>query len=369
MRSTLPLAVFVASTLTSFAASPKWMKMQTENFEVFSSASPRATRDTIQYLEQVHRFFEQALGPAKGRPRPVRLVIFGSRNEFELYRPSQAAAAFYRPGAERDYIVMGSAGLDVFPLAIHEYVHLLVENSGLKLPLWLNEGIAELYLTMKPRGDKVLVGDLIPGRMQALERDPWVPLRVILSADHKSPIYNEKNRAGSLYGEAWALTHLLLLSEEYRDQFIKLVTALHNGADSVDALVDIYGRRLEVIEQDLRGYLRMDRFQAVLVPVKWSREKEEIAEEPAPEFAVHFTMAELMDRPGEEKRTPSASTYNEGPLRPFRMSRSVCQTRPRSRQAAPCLRHRQPAEDHPPRHRERNHGSYLRPPTGPRRGS
>jgi hypothetical protein len=36
-----------------------------------------------------------------------------------------------------------------------------------------------------------------------------VPLQAIVSADRNSPYYNEKNRAGSLYNEGWALVHML----------------------------------------------------------------------------------------------------------------------------------------------------------------
>jgi hypothetical protein len=65
------------------------------------------------------------------------------------------------------------------------------------------------------QGDKALDGDLIPGRLQALSTEKWVPLQVVLSADHDSPYYNEKNKAGGFYSESWALVHMLSLSREY----------------------------------------------------------------------------------------------------------------------------------------------------------
>ena len=98
---------------------------------------------------------------------------------------------------------------------MHEYVHLVARHAGLKFPPWLNEGTAELYSTIRMQGDKVLVGDLIPARIQALKSDEWVPLSVILSAGPDSPYYNEKNKAGSLYNEGWALVHMLQLSPDY----------------------------------------------------------------------------------------------------------------------------------------------------------
>src|SRR5438046_874231 len=82
-------------------------------------------------------------------------------------------------------------------------------HAGLKFPTWLNEGLADLYSTLRMQGDKALVGDLIPGRLQSLSTEKWVPLSVILSAGQDSPYYNEKSKAGSFYSESWALVHML----------------------------------------------------------------------------------------------------------------------------------------------------------------
>src|SRR6202000_665590 len=103
----------------------------------------------------------------------VRIVAFSSRKEFEPYKLNDFAIAYYHSGLEHDYIVMSHTGAETAPIAIHEYVHLVARHSNLKLPPWLNEGMAELYSTLQPQGDKILVGALIEGRHQALLREKW----------------------------------------------------------------------------------------------------------------------------------------------------------------------------------------------------
>jgi hypothetical protein len=125
-------------------AESRWIRMKSANFEMYSSAGPRSTRDTIREFEQVRGFFLQALGSSPAKPIPVRLVTFGSTKEYEPYRMNEFAIAYYQETLDRDYIVMSRSGSDTFPIAVHEYVHLLVRHSGLKLPPWLNEGLAEL---------------------------------------------------------------------------------------------------------------------------------------------------------------------------------------------------------------------------------
>lgn len=200
-RNTVRLFLIFVGTCLANGADARWIRMRSADFEVYSSAGERNTRDTLHEFEQARSFFTQAMGVDVGQSASIRVLIFGSKKEYEPYRPNEAAAAFYLPAPDHDYIVLGGTGADVFPMAVHEYVHLVARHSGLNYPPWLNEGLAELYSTLKPYAGQILVGSIIPGRYQALLYDKWVPLAVILSADQNSPYYNEKERAGSLYNE------------------------------------------------------------------------------------------------------------------------------------------------------------------------
>ncbi len=175
-------------------------------------------------------------------------MVFGSKKEYEQYRPNEFAIAYYTQIAGRDYIVLSGVSDDVFPVAVHEYVHLVVQHSGLILPPWLNEGLSEMYSTLKPEGDKILIGSLIPGRMYELSQHQWVPLTVILSAGRDSPYYSEKNKAGSLYNEGWALTHMLQLQPRIQPGFCSAAAANHQGQASEDSS----GKRVQQAAQHYR---------------------------------------------------------------------------------------------------------------------
>jgi tetratricopeptide (TPR) repeat protein len=277
--------------------------MHTENFRAYSTAGARATRDTLRHFEQVRAFFLTMLGSDPKRFPPVQLVLFGSRKDYEPYRVNEGAIAYYRPGADQDFIVMGEVGAETFPIAVHEYFHLVAKTSGTGLPAWLNEGMAEVYSTLQPRGDKILVGSLIAGRHQALLMDKWVPLSTILSVDHDSPYYNEKAKMGSFYNESWALTHMLALSDAYRPKFVKLLQAATAGPVPITAVEKAFERPLLLIEKDLQGYLRGTRFQGALLPMKLVKVEDDLPAAPAAAFEVTLTLTELTDRPGHEDAT------------------------------------------------------------------
>jgi len=292
--------------------------MQSPNFEAYSSAGERETRDTLRYFERVRDFFLQVNQREPSKPVPVYVVVFGSEKEYTPYRLNEFATAYYFGGADRDYIVMGRTGEQAAQIAVHEYVHLVARHAGLKFPPWLNEGTAELYSTIRMQGDKVLVGDVIPGRLQALTSEKWVPLSVILSAGPDSPYYNEKNKAGSLYNEGWALVHMLQLSPDYVSKYSEYVQAVQSGVDSGAALEKVYGKTVSAIDKDLQSYIRSVQFYGRLFPVKLASVKENFPATPAPMFDVKLALADLTNRPGKEAetRTTLEDLVREDPKRP-----------------------------------------------------
>ena len=318
MRKLLVIAVLGVILPAARGGEPKWIRMPSADFEIYSSAGEGDTRRALQYLERVRSFFEQALGGGGGQKRePVRVIVFGSKKEYEQVRPNDFAAAYYTQIAGRDYIVLGSVSDEVFPIAVHEYVHLVTQNMGMKFPPWLNEGIAEVFSTMKPTGDKVLVGTPVLGRVQALSREKWVPVSVIVAATHDSPYYNEKNKAGSLYDEGWALTHMLELNSEYSPNFGKFLNEMQKGTPSQKALEGVWGKPLEAIEKDLQAYLRSGTYTGRLFSLKL-QSGEKVAAEPAVMFDVKLTLLDLTNRHGKEGEAKAElqDLMKEDPKRP-----------------------------------------------------
>src|SRR5579872_4921374 len=303
MRTGATLLLYGLLAEPASAADARWSRMQSPNFEMYTTAGERSARDTLRYFEQVHSFFAQAMPSSNVKPLPVRIVAFNSMKEFEPYRPNEFAAAYYHSTADCDYIVMSHTGAETFPTAIHEYVHLVVQHAKLNLPPWLNEGVAELYSTLKPMGDKILVGSLVEGRHYALLNEKWVPLEQILGASMDSAYYNEKNKAGSLYNEGWGLTHMLALDNAYRLKFAQLMRTISDGTPSREAMEQTYGKPLSAVEKDLLSYLRGTRFQGALIPAKVEKIRDDLNAEPAPDFEVKLLLTRLLERPGNESAT------------------------------------------------------------------
>ena len=297
-RLALTWSLYAASSLAAAPADP-WLRIRSAHFELFTTAGDRAGRDMVRHFEQVRGFFLQVFGLQSTDGRPVRIIAFHSEKEFQPYRPSEVATAFYHSGTEHDYIVISSTDSEHYQVATHEYTHLLVAQAGGTVPLWLNEGLSELYSTLGQDGDKVLVGLPPQGRGRLLLEERWIPLETLISVDHGSPLYNERSRAGMFYSESWALVHMLNLDHQYRPHLAALLDALKTS-DSVAAFQRAYGKSPAQVQADLQEYASRETLHGMSfkVPLEKSVESPEI--EPHSGMLARLALAEMLaEYPGK----------------------------------------------------------------------
>ena len=250
----LAILFIAAAVSTAPGNQDPWLKITSANFELYTTGGERSGRELVRHFEEVRSFFVQAFGDRLPDAKPACIIAFRNEKEFEPYRPTEFAAAFFHAGIAHDFIVMSSGSSDHYPLAVHEFTHLMVHEGGHEYPPWFNEGLAELFSNLEPMGNKIKVGQDIPGRMLTLDREKWLPLATLLAVDRNSPYYNEKSKAGIFYAESWKLVHMLFLHPSYRPQLKALDAALKKG-DSAYTLEAVYHKSIPAIEADLHRYL------------------------------------------------------------------------------------------------------------------
>jgi tetratricopeptide (TPR) repeat protein len=316
MRPLIAFCLPLLALLPVSAAQDQWLHLTTPHFELYTPAGEKRAREVILYFEEVRSFFAQA-SPVRGVTEfPVRIVAFKNTKQYDPYRINGFAAAFYTKSRERDYIVLGDLDPEHLPVAIHEYMHLVVENSGIKLPIWLNEGWADVYSTLKPMGKKSMVGDILPGRVQVLREQKWMSFDALTSVDHSSPAYNEKDRASMFYAESWALTHMLYLSPSYSKNFNKFLLSLHAGANTSLACKTAFGKTGDEVFADLKTYLNGGQLYGAVFDAKLSKSEAEATVNAATEFDSALVSADLFAAINKVEQAKSAyealETQNPG---------------------------------------------------------
>ena len=311
------LLALLSAGLLSAAHDERWVRVRSPHFELFTEGSEAGGRELVSFFEQVHGFFQQAFG-LNGRGRVVRIVCFRSPKEFQHYESSKIADAAFHAGASHDYILMkeGAAGRD--PMAVHEYTHLIVRATNHDIPVWLDEGLAELYSNMEAHGNFVVVGRVIEARAAALAEGRWIDLRSLVSANRGSAVYTKHAQAEMFYAESWALVHMLALDNGYSPRLRAFMDALQHE-DSVHAFQQTYGKPIESVEADLRAYLQSDRLNAAVFPVRLPPARAELQVTPRAGLEARLALASmLLDYPGRtaESRAAFEQAVRDYPRRP-----------------------------------------------------
>lgn len=245
----------------SEAKAQRWTHASSEHFEVYTTGGDGRARAALTYFERVHGFFEDFLKLTPAQKQPTRLIVFSSDREFAPYRLNEVATAFYLSGPDRDYIVMRSLDAESYPVIVHEYAHLIMRHSRVSYPRWLNEGLAEFFSTLSPQGGHMSLGRVPMGRLSELrDGNRMLDLPRLFAVDHNSAEYNTRTHAGTFYAQSWALTHMLMTADGYRQSVGRVLRAVSEGVPSAEALETVYGRPLAQVHSDLAAYVRGDRF-------------------------------------------------------------------------------------------------------------
>lgn len=247
--------LFAAVSSQCVAAEP-WVRVASANFELYTIAGEKKGREAVLYFEQLRSFFGRIMKVPGRDATPVRIVAFRSEKEYTPYAFNEVAAAYYARFEDRDYIVLKAISAEYFPVAAHEFMHRMIEHTGARLPVWLNEGLADYFSTLKPVGNKVQVGWADRGRMHQLDSGEILDLATLTSVNHSSSLYNEKKRAGLFYAQSWALTHMIQLSPEYRGKAAEFLRVSSTGAASSEVFSKVYGKSLAQVAKDLGMYVR-----------------------------------------------------------------------------------------------------------------
>jgi len=222
---------------------------------MYTTNSPASAVEALETFEEARSFFDQNSPSATVTEMPVRVIAFDSERAFRPYSPNPGAVAFYQRGHRRDYIVMRDFGPGSYQTAVHEYTHLYIEHRNLHLPVWLNEGLADVYSTIHSQGDRLVIGSPPPSRLQALRSLPLLDLRLVMTVDQNSPYYRDPRLMRQFYSESWALAHMLLLGSEYQKNFRNFIREVNSGIGGEQSFRDVYGKSLRDVALDLRSYL------------------------------------------------------------------------------------------------------------------
>jgi tetratricopeptide (TPR) repeat protein len=268
-KSACRILFFIGILLSPFvcaAGEEIWTEVKSPHFDVISNAPPKQARQTAKSFEQFRLLFQMVWPKLKIDPA-TPLTIFAGKDEksykalLSEERKEKGAvqsAGIFISVPERQLVVLNLDVLGDRPYHIiyHEYVHMIMRLNFGSLPLWLSEGLAELFANADISDKAQSICKFNPESAQLLRTAPMIPLSTLMSITPDSPYYSQEDKVHIFYAQSWALAHYLYLGDKSAHQeklntFIKLIM---DGVPEREASSRAFGD-FKDLEKALNAYL------------------------------------------------------------------------------------------------------------------
>jgi tetratricopeptide (TPR) repeat protein len=256
-----------------------WFESRTLHFQTYSCGPAQEVARLAARLEQFQEAYSVLAGAQAVASPPIVVMAFPDCEAMQPFLPlyngkPASLAAFFMRGSDENLIVLYLSGPDApgssLQHVFHEYTHLLLRHNQRFWPMWLNEGMAEVYSTFEVAGNYTArIGRPMDYHLRLLAATPLMPLHQLFGVTAGSPEYNESQHQGIFYAESWLLTHYLMVgaSPARKVQFGQLTTLLRQGQTAEQAFTNAFQTTLPAMEQELRTYLQREELDSLTLSV------------------------------------------------------------------------------------------------------
>ncbi|MBI5693475.1 MAG: DUF1570 domain-containing protein [Verrucomicrobia bacterium] len=255
----------LATAGAHLGARETWRKVVTSEFAVITPLEERAAlaaaTEFAQYVSAQRAFF----GGRREALPALTIVIFAREKDFDSYRPlvspggkPLAVGGFF--SRHESWAVVGMPARvseDTRRTIFHEGVHWFLSASRTRNPIWVEEGLAEVFSTFRVDGAVAEWGRVIESHVQLLRKTPPMPLQQLLAVSQAGLGGDDRRRTGAVYAGAWAFVHFLMFGKHEipRTAISDYLEAVTSGTPPAEAAPRVFGRPLADLDRALRRYL------------------------------------------------------------------------------------------------------------------
>ncbi len=255
----------------------EWIELRAPHFTVVSEASEAKTRAWAVEFELFRRGMMIVMPVDQEAVEPVTLVFFRSERRLRPFKPvenGQAAkvSGFFARAPGRNILALSIEGArdDVREVIYHEGVHWHLTAAARPLPLWIEEGLAEVFGNFRLSGDSFVIGGYRPEFVRRMRIAKPMPFKQLMTIEPGGLAYNGKHgeHAELFYYQSWALVHALLFGVEGVGQakFADYIRRPPIGADPTAEIEAGLGVSAAKLDQALATYLERGRSATLQLP-------------------------------------------------------------------------------------------------------
>jgi Protein of unknown function (DUF1570) len=267
----LLLPLLLAASATARPRPGTWIEVRSPRFTVVTDSSERQGRRIAAQFERMRVIFQQSYPQSDDdSDSPVLILAVRNKDQFRTLEPDAYTSKRSLPlhgmfvhASEKNYVLMrlDSEAGNPYPVVYHEYTHLFFRQAEERIPLWLNEGLAEFYQNTEIYEQDVLLGEPNQQHLMLLRQEKLLPLTTLFKVDEKSPYYLQEKKGSIFYAECWALIHYLTLKDygEKASKVLEYTRQVNDNVDPVTAAIGVFGD-LRKLQRELEVYIEQRSF-------------------------------------------------------------------------------------------------------------
>jgi hypothetical protein len=243
--------ILTAATLALIAttAQAQTRVFDTQHYRIHTDLDEPLARDYARRLDAMHNEYARRLSDFDSPPnQKFEVHLFRKKSDYSnyignrlpnsagIFIPAQRALAGYEEG-------QGRAGLR--QTLQHEAFHQFAwETISPNLPIWLDEGLAQIFEEGVWTGNQFILGQVPPWRLAEMKADlaegRFVDFKSFLTMSRQE--FQGRMRDGKVgraqYNQAWAMTHFLIFATDdkgqprFRARLLAWLRDMHAGKDA-----------------------------------------------------------------------------------------------------------------------------------------
>lgn len=242
---------------------PRWLRIATPEFVVITSLNEKEglawAGEFAQYVATLRTMFKQTTALP-----PLVMVVFARESDFRKYRPltadgrPQDVAGFFSRNLTWSVAGLGGSNMseEVRHTIFHEGVHWFLSTMERSNPVWIEEGMAEVFSTFRVAKNLAEWGHPIPSHVALLRYHGLMPMERLLLTSSDELFGKDESHTTAVYAQSWAFAHYLLFGKHEIP-----LSALGNYAEAVgnagpdEAFRRAFGRDYKQMQKQLKEYV------------------------------------------------------------------------------------------------------------------
>ncbi len=235
--------------------------VKTSHYELHTDLDDELVKDLSKRMDVMYEEYEKRLSdfrpPKNAETLPV--YLFAYHADYMSFTENQAAntGGIFVAG-EKTFLAsfLEGQGRDALRRtlqheAFHQFVYFAISKS---LPIWLNEGLAQLFEEGVWTGKSFWLGQVPPRRVRQLQADikghKLIDFKTFLAVTPEKwsdNLSGSAEKGATYYNQAWAMVHFLAESGNtgYREALINFLKKLHNGMDAENAFAQAFANNVQ----------------------------------------------------------------------------------------------------------------------------